>query len=58
LYDDYRRYGLTEADLGGSTYIRIGRIRELISQGRLDASLRWTAPAAFTAAASTHTVSI
>jgi nucleoside-diphosphate-sugar epimerase len=38
----YRADGLRREDLLGPRYQRIGRIRELLSRGALDASLRWT----------------
>ena len=41
LYTAYRRYGLTEEEFLGTKYLRIKRIKELQSQGRLDGSLRW-----------------
>jgi hypothetical protein len=41
LYEAFRRYRLTEAEFLGSKYLRIKRIRELQSEGRLDGSLRW-----------------
>ena len=41
LYEAFRRYGLTEPEFLGSKYLRIKRIRELQSEGNLDASLRW-----------------
>ena len=46
LYDAYREAGLTEAEFLGARYIRLSRIRELQGEGRLDAALRWKAPAA------------
>jgi nucleoside-diphosphate-sugar epimerase len=41
LYDAYRAAGLTREDVEGSRYIRLRRIRTLLKDGRLDASLRW-----------------
>lgn len=41
LYDAYRRYGLTAFEFMGSKYLRIKRIKQLQSEGRLDGSLRW-----------------
>jgi nucleoside-diphosphate-sugar epimerase len=41
LYAAYRRYGLSEFDFEGTKYLRIQRIKQLQSEGRLDASLRW-----------------
>ena len=46
LYEAYRVGELTAADLDGSRYIRIGRIRQLIGMGAIDASLRWASQAA------------
>jgi nucleoside-diphosphate-sugar epimerase len=41
LYQAYQAVGLTAADLVGSRYIRISRIKEIIASGLLDSSLRW-----------------
>jgi nucleoside-diphosphate-sugar epimerase len=41
LYDAYRRHGLTAFEFMGTKYLRIKRIKELQSEGRLDGSLRW-----------------
>jgi nucleoside-diphosphate-sugar epimerase len=41
LFDAYRAAGLTQEDLQGGRYIRLRQIRRLLSEGRLDASLRW-----------------
>ena len=41
LYDAYRRYGLTAFEFMGTKYLRIKRIKQLQSEGRLDGSLRW-----------------
>jgi nucleoside-diphosphate-sugar epimerase len=46
LYEAYRAVGLTAADLERGRYLRIRRIRELLSAGQLDTSLRWTNKAA------------
>jgi len=43
LYDAYRRHGLTASDFTGTKYLRIKRIKQLQSEGRLDESLRWQA---------------
>ena len=43
LYDAYRITGLTAADLEGTRYVRLRRIKELLAAGVLDASLRWQA---------------
>jgi nucleoside-diphosphate-sugar epimerase len=41
LYDAYRRHGLTAGEFLGTKYLRINRIKQLQSERRLDASLRW-----------------
>jgi nucleoside-diphosphate-sugar epimerase len=41
LYEAYDRYGLTSDDFLGTKYLRIKRIKQLQSEGRLDGSLRW-----------------
>jgi hypothetical protein len=41
LYDAYRAAGLTRADFEGPKFQRIEQIQRLLSNGRLDASLRW-----------------
>jgi nucleoside-diphosphate-sugar epimerase len=43
LYEAYRRHGLTKDEFLGSKYLRIRRVKELQTAGRLDASLRWLA---------------
>jgi nucleoside-diphosphate-sugar epimerase len=45
LYAAYRRYGLTAFEFMGTKYLRIKRIKQLQSEGRLDGSLRWLAEA-------------
>jgi nucleoside-diphosphate-sugar epimerase len=50
LYQAYRRHGLAAADLDGTRYLRINRIRQLQREGRLDAELRWEARSPATAA--------
>ena len=42
LYAAYREHALTVAQLEGSQFQRIARIRELQDRGDLDAELRWT----------------
>jgi len=42
LYEAYRQAGLTAEDMTRDRYIRIKRIRSLLKNGQLDASLRWT----------------
>jgi nucleoside-diphosphate-sugar epimerase len=42
LRDVYGAVGLSREDFLGSKYLRIERIRELLSKGRLDKDLRWT----------------
>ena len=44
LADAFRRHALDRADLVGPRYQRIERIKELLREERLDASLRWRAP--------------
>jgi nucleoside-diphosphate-sugar epimerase len=46
LYDAYRGSGLKLEEFEGPRYRRIDQIRSLLEGRRLDASLRWTAPAA------------
>ena len=46
LYATYRRFGLKVDDFEGVKYKRIAHIRHLITEGMLDAKLRWTANAA------------
>ena len=41
LYQAYREHGLTREEFLGPKYIRIQRIKELLSQSRLDSGLRW-----------------
>jgi nucleoside-diphosphate-sugar epimerase len=41
LYAAYQKIGLTPGEFEGPRYKRIAHIKELISQGRLDESLRW-----------------
>ncbi len=41
LYNAFRAEGLKAEDFNGSTYIRIKRIKHLISLGQLDETLRW-----------------
>jgi nucleoside-diphosphate-sugar epimerase len=41
LCDAYRSVGLTVKDIENGRYFRIGRIQKLISNGRLNDSLRW-----------------
>lgn len=43
LYQAYRAAGLTEAEFLGARYIRLKRIQELQTDGRLDEALRWSA---------------
>jgi nucleoside-diphosphate-sugar epimerase len=45
LYDAYRSSGLRLEEFEGPRYRRIDQIRRLLETGRLDASLRWSAPA-------------
>ena len=41
LYESYRKYGIRQEDFEGPRYKRIDHIKQLISQGRLDSTLRW-----------------
>lgn len=43
LYDSYCRLGLELDDFEGPRYKRIAHIKELLSSGKIDESLRWTA---------------
>ena len=45
LYDAYRKSNLKLEEFEGPKYRRIDSIRGMLASGRLDASLRWTAPA-------------
>jgi nucleoside-diphosphate-sugar epimerase len=45
LADDMRDIGLTRADFEGPRYVRVEKVRELLSAGRLDDELRRRAPA-------------
>jgi nucleoside-diphosphate-sugar epimerase len=42
MLDAYRAAGLSIDDFNGSRFMRIARLKELMAQGRLDASLRWS----------------
>lgn len=44
LYEAVQRVGLLLEDFEGPRYRRISHIQELLSSGRLDASLRWSKP--------------
>src|SRR5262245_564748 len=46
LYAHYKRDGLTIEDLSGAKYLRIKKIQSLMSEGRLNDELRWTAAVA------------
>jgi len=41
LYEAYRERGLTGEEFLSTRYTRIGRVKELLKEGRLDSSLRW-----------------
>jgi nucleoside-diphosphate-sugar epimerase len=41
LYQSYRRFALTHADLEGPRYMRVALIKSLQQAGRLDRMLRW-----------------
>jgi len=53
LYSTYKRIGLTLEDFEGIRFKRIAHIRNLISTGELDASLRWARQDVATYAAGT-----
>ena len=42
LYDTYTRYGLSLDDFEGPRYKRIAKLQQLMDDGRIDSSLRWT----------------
>jgi nucleoside-diphosphate-sugar epimerase len=44
LYEAYQKIGLTLEEFEGPKYQRIGHIKELIAEGRLDDTLRWREP--------------
>jgi len=46
LVDAYRAVGLTWSDFEGDRYVRLRRLSTLLSEGRLDAELRWRWPGA------------
>ena len=41
VFESYRKYGIRQEDFEGPRYKRIDHIKQLISTGRLDATLRW-----------------
>jgi len=41
VFESYRKYGIRQEDFEGPRYKRIDHIKQLISTGRLDESLRW-----------------
>ena len=41
LIEQYQRVGLSRGDFEGPRYSRVAHLRELISSGRVDATLRW-----------------
>jgi nucleoside-diphosphate-sugar epimerase len=43
LYEAYRDRGISVADIEGHRYRRIGEIKRLLTSGKLDDALRWTA---------------
>lgn len=45
LYETYKRTGLRQEDFEGPRYRRIDHIKQLLSSGRLDDTLRWTTKA-------------
>jgi len=42
LYEAYRAVGLTTGDIDGPRYRRLGTLQNLLADGRLDSTLRWT----------------
>jgi nucleoside-diphosphate-sugar epimerase len=49
LYESYRAAGLTASDIDSERYIRLRHLRTLMTQGRLDQSMRWHSEAAVVA---------
>jgi nucleoside-diphosphate-sugar epimerase len=43
IYDSYKKHGIRQEDFEGPRYKRIDHIKQLISTGRLDDTLRWIA---------------
>jgi nucleoside-diphosphate-sugar epimerase len=41
LYEAYRRNGVSAGDLAGNRYVRLRQLQTLLTEGRLDPSLRW-----------------
>ena len=41
IYESYKKYGIRQEDFEGPRYKRIDHIKQLISTGRLDETLRW-----------------
>lgn len=41
IFESYKKYGIRQEDFEGPRYKRIDHIKQLISTGRLDESLRW-----------------
>jgi len=46
IYAHYKSDGLTIEDLAGAKYLRIKQIEKLMKEGRINESLRWSAPVA------------
>jgi len=42
IYQSYKMYGIRQEDFEGPRYKRIDHIKQLLSTGRLDETLRWT----------------
>jgi len=42
IYQSYKKYGIRQEDFEGPRYKRIDHIKQLLSSGRLDETLRWT----------------
>jgi nucleoside-diphosphate-sugar epimerase len=47
IYDSYRRYGLQKDEYEGPRYKRIAQIKQLLSTGQLDQTLRWQPQTAY-----------
>jgi len=44
LYEAYQKFGLALEDFEGTKYKRISQLKELLSSGRIDDTLRWKVP--------------
>jgi nucleoside-diphosphate-sugar epimerase len=41
LHEAYQKVGLTQEDFNGPRYVRLAKLKQLVSDGQLDADLRW-----------------